>query len=98
MATKAQKLLEDMRNSEANWKRRDLERLYSGFGFIIRHGGSHDIVVHPKYKQLRTTLPRHNEVLKTYVKIAVRMVDKLLELQKEAQDEQESKAKGGDAG
>lgn len=100
MTSEARKLLEDMRNSSANWKRRDLDSLYEGFGFIIRHGSSHDIVVHPKFRQLRTTLPRHKEVLKAYVRIAVKLVEQLIELQKEAnkKDEEESKGRSGDAG
>jgi cold shock CspA family protein len=88
MGSKAQKLLEEMHLSKANWKRRDLDSLYEGFGFIIRHGSSHDVIVHSTFKQLRTTLPRHgDEVLKSYVQIAVKLVDRLLELQQESNNE-----------
>jgi hypothetical protein len=73
-------LLEAMRRSKSNWKRRDLETLYLGFGFEIRHGSKHDIVSHAVYRELRTTLPRHGEVLKTYVNIAVKLADRVLEL------------------
>lgn len=89
MSSKAQKLLEDMRASKANWKRHDLDKLYEGFGFSIKHGHSHDIISHPRFKQLRTTLPRHSrEVLKTYIQIAVKLIDKLSELQKEVHNEE----------
>ena len=65
----------------SNWKRADLDKLYEGFGFIISHGANHDIVKHPDFPQLRTTLPRHRELAKGYVEYAVKLVDGLLELQ-----------------
>jgi predicted RNA binding protein YcfA (HicA-like mRNA interferase family) len=81
MTAKAEKLLELMRNSRSNWKRSDLDKLYEGFGFVISHGGSHDIIKHPDFPILRTTLPRHHELARGYVEYAVKLVDKLLELQ-----------------
>ena len=47
MPSKAEKLLEQMKNSKSNWKRADLDTLYGGFGFVIKHGGNHDIYKHP---------------------------------------------------
>jgi hypothetical protein len=85
MPPKAEKLLEQMRNSKSNWKRADLDSLYEGFGFVIRHGGNHDVVKHPIYPQLRATLPRHRQLAKGYVEFAVKLVDRLLELQKESE-------------
>jgi hypothetical protein len=84
MTPKAEKLLEQMRISKANWKTTDIARLYEGFGFIITHGANHDKIKHPDFPELRTTLPRHREVAKVYVEIAVTLVDQLLELQKGA--------------
>ena len=81
MTAKAKKLLEQMRASKSNWKRSDLDKLYEGFGFIITHGANHDIVKHPDFPILRTTLPRHRELARGYVEFAVKLVDKLLELQ-----------------
>ena len=81
MPPKAKKLLEQMRNSKSNWKRADLDKLYEGFGFVIPHGANHDIVKHSALPQLRATLPRHRELAKGYVEFAVKLVDKLLELQ-----------------
>ena len=60
----------------------DLDKLYEGFGFVITHGANHDIVKHSALPQLRATLPRHRELAKGYVEFAVKLVDKLLELQK----------------
>lgn len=85
MPTKAEKLLERMRNSKSNWKRADLDSLYEGFGFVIKHGGNHDIIKHPNFPQLRATLPRHRQLAKGYVEFAVKLVDQLLELQKESE-------------
>ena len=76
-------LLEQMRKSKSNWKKGDIERLYTEFGFIIRHGNSHDVVTHPEYPKLRATLARHRALPKGYVQFAVKLVDQLLELMKE---------------
>lgn len=83
MPSKAEKLLEQMRRSKSNWKRADFDKLYEGFGFVITHGGNHDIAKHPNYPELRTTLPRHRELAKGYVEFAVKLIDRILELQKE---------------
>jgi len=87
MTSKAQKLLERMRRSKSDWLRADLDKLYEGFGFVISHGGSHDIVKHPQYPELRAALPRHRFLAKGYVEYAIKLVDRLLELQQEAADE-----------
>ena len=84
MPSKAEKLLEQMRSSKSNWKRADLDKLYEGFGFVISHGGSHDIVKHPGFLQLRTSLPRHRVLARGYVEFAVKLVDRLLELKQES--------------
>lgn len=83
MPSKAEKLLERMRKSKTGWKRKDLDNLYTGFGFIIIHGGSHDIVKHPDYPQLRSTLPRHRDLAKGYVEYAIKLIDTLIGLQQE---------------
>ncbi len=83
MTQKALKLLERMRRSKAGWKRRELDQLYESFGFIITHGSNHDIVKHPKYPQLRATLPRHTYLAKGYVEFAIKMIDDLLTLEKQ---------------
>lgn len=85
MPSKAEKLLEQMKNSKSNWKRADLDTLYEGFGFVIKHGSNHDIYKHPKFPELRATLPRHRQLAKGYVEFAVKLVEKLLELQKESE-------------
>jgi predicted RNA binding protein YcfA (HicA-like mRNA interferase family) len=86
MTSKAYKLLERMRQSKSNWKRADLDQLYQGFDFVIEHGKSHDIVKHPDFPILRTTLPRHNTLAKGYVEQAIKLIDRYLELRKESDD------------
>lgn len=81
MPPEAEKLLERMRRSKSGWKRTDLDKLYEGYGFTIRHGSNHDVVTHPDYPQLRETLPRHNKVAIYLVRKAVKLVDKLIQLQ-----------------
>jgi predicted RNA binding protein YcfA (HicA-like mRNA interferase family) len=82
MTSKAEKLLEQMRNSKTGWKRADLDKLYKGFGFVIKHGSNHDIMKHPDFPELRATLPRHRELARGYVEFAVKLIDRLNELQK----------------
>ena len=55
--------------------------LYEGFGFEIEHGSKHDKVYHPKYPRLIEGLPRHRKLPKVYVSNAVKLVDKLIELE-----------------
>lgn len=81
MARKASDLLEAMRRSQSNWKRRDLEALYRGFGFRIRVGAKHDITIHTKYPELRGTLPNHKSFAKGYINQAVKLIDQLRELE-----------------
>jgi hypothetical protein len=83
MTKKALKLLTRMRRSKSGWRRQDLDSLYMSFGFILSSGGKHDIVKHPYHLHLRTVLPRHNKIAKTYIEIAVKLVDQLLVLEKE---------------
>ncbi|MEK7324209.1 MAG: hypothetical protein AAB217_03000, partial [Chloroflexota bacterium] len=88
--------LERMRQSKADWKRRDLDKLYEGFGFVISHGKSHDIVKHPEFPELRATLPRHTYLAKGYVEYAIKLIDKLQELRrKEAKNEPKSEGESG---
>lgn len=81
MPPKPEKLLNKMRQSAANWKRREVITLYEGYGFRLRHGGKHDVVFHPNYPELRDVIPRHRKVPQYIVKNAIKIVDKLIELQ-----------------
>ncbi len=90
MSSKANKLLERMRQSKQGWRPHDLVTLYEGFGFIVTHGANHDIIKHPTYLQLRTTLPRHKAINQAYIELAIKLIDTLLALQAEETDEPRS--------
>lgn len=73
-----------MRQSTANWKRRDLDTLYLGFGFDIRGGKKHDVAKHPGYPTLRTTLPNNHPYLANeFIRTAVKIIDQLQQLKKQ---------------
>jgi len=80
MTSKAEKILEQMKRSKANWRQADLQSLYEGFGFIITHGTNHDKIKQPDFPELRTTLPRHREIAKVYVEIAIKLINELNQL------------------
>ena len=89
MTSKAEKLLEQMRQSKANWKMPRVNAFayikMQTPGFIITHGSRHDKVKHPdfiKVRELRGTLPRHRFIDKVYVDDAIKRIDRLLELMK----------------
>jgi len=76
----AVKLLERMRLSKSGWKRNHLDRLYEGFGFIIKHGkgkNPHDKVYHPDYPYLFTFIPRHHKLGEYNIENAIKLIDKL---------------------
>lgn len=89
MPSKAEKLLEQMRNSKAGWKRADLDTLYEGYGFVISHGSNHDIVKHPAHPELRATLPRHRQLARGYVEFAVKLINSLLYIENESDGKNE---------
>lgn len=78
-------LLDAMRRSKNNWTRKDLEALYEEYGFRIRRGAKHDIAINRKYPQLRGTLPNHKSFAKGYVVSAVRLVERLQEMETEGE-------------
>jgi hypothetical protein len=90
MPSKAEKLLAQMRESPKNWRRRDLETVYRGFGFVIKPSrGPHDKVIHSDFPTLITSLPRHRELAIYNIIQAIDLIDKLLALKK-AKEEGES--------
>lgn len=92
MPKKASKLLEQMRNSKAGWKRKDLDKLYGGYGFVQRHGKGHDVISHPDYPSLRTVLPRRaKELAEKYVSTAVDLIDSLIMLQESEREDAEQR-------
>ena len=83
MPSKAEKLLERMKQTQTGWKRTDVDNLYEGFGFVIKPGrGPHDKVYHPDFPELLpTSLPRHTRVAEYIIKQAIKLIDQLQRLQ-----------------
>jgi hypothetical protein len=73
-------LLARMRRSKAGWRRRDLHRLYTGFGFEFDEAGKHMLYIHPVHVDLRATVTRSTgELPSGYIVTAVQLIGELLE-------------------
>lgn len=81
--SKAEKLLEKMRNSKVGWSADDLHTLYVGFGFEFREGGKHMIYIHPEFPELRSTVARHSTLAVGYIQHAISLIDKLKKIKEE---------------
>ena len=84
MGGEAVKLLERMHASKAGWKRNHIDRLYKGFGFIIKNGhgkNPHDKIYHPNHPELFTFVPRHKKVGEVYIDIAIKLIDRLQKIE-----------------
>ena len=79
--SEAEKLLSRMRASKSDWGERDLETLYLGFGFQYREGSKHRLYAHPAYPELYATVGRHKSLAKGYISTAIRLIDRLKELE-----------------
>jgi hypothetical protein len=95
VTSKATKLLQQMRLSKKGWKRKDLEKLYTGMGFTISSGSKHDKVKHPDFPGLIEMLPRHaGEIAPGYVRAAIALIDKVEELKRLANREEGTESNG----
>lgn len=90
MSKKAKKLLEGMKNSPNSATPEDLERLYTAYGFEIRHGSNHDIATHPEFPHLQGTIGRHRKLSSAYVRSAIRLIEALEQLKREQQMTEET--------
>lgn len=75
--SKVEKLLDRMRRTKADWKSKDLKKLYLGFGFEKREGRKHTMYIHPTFPELSATVTRHGGVAKGYISTAVKLIDRL---------------------
>jgi hypothetical protein len=87
MPSNASKLLDKARRSSSGWRRTEIDALFTRFGFVIENRTRHDIAYHPDYLELKLMLPRHRMVNHVYVEKAVKLIDRLLELQAEKGEE-----------
>lgn len=87
MNTTADKLRARMRNTKRGWTADDLESLYTGFGFTYRDGGKHRVYSHRAYPTLIATVTRGNKLPVGYVQAALKLLDRLDELQEQQDDD-----------
>jgi len=78
--SRAEKLLEAMRQSANNWSLSDLVAVYEGHNFEIRRGANHDVAVHCTHRHLRGTIPHHKSFAQAYIRQAVKLIDQAVEL------------------
>ncbi|MFH1033819.1 MAG: type II toxin-antitoxin system HicA family toxin [Pseudomonadota bacterium] len=76
--SKAEKILQQMRNNPKDWRIEDLETVAGRYGLDIRrHGGSHVIFSHPEVIQ-HVTVPAKNPVKPPYIRQFLAMLDLLI--------------------
>lgn len=75
----AQKLLERMKASQGGWKPGDFSALYEGFGLQKKEGGNHTLYYHPRYADIRATVPRHRKLKNCYAREAVKIIQMLID-------------------
>ena len=80
MARSADKLLEDMRGTKTGWSQKHFETLFLGFGFE-KTGKKHDIYIHPKFPEIRGSVPRHKKLKEWVASAAVKAIDTLKDRQ-----------------
>lgn len=84
MPSAAEKLREAMRQTKHGWGQNDLHTLYLGFGFWCREGQKHRIYIHMEFPELRATVARQNNLPAGYVQVALKRIERLEELRREA--------------
>jgi hypothetical protein len=78
-----EKLLARMRATKSGWGQKDFQQLYISYGFDFREGRDR-FYFHPKYPQLYAPVGRHNSLAKGYAAHAVRIIDRLKQLEEES--------------
>ncbi len=73
----AQKLLERMRASPYGWGQNDFDGLLTGFGFRRKEGKKHRVYIHPDFRELSISIPRHNELKPCYARDTLKLIDEL---------------------
>lgn len=70
-----------MKQSKHGWGYSDILKLYEGFGFKSRQGGSHLVVFHPVHRHLIATVARHRNLAVGYIKTAISLIEALKALE-----------------
>jgi len=74
----AEKLLQKLRQTKAGWSDRELFKLMTGYGFLSREG-NHTVYSHTEHSDLRLVVPRGRELKKVYLREAEKLIDEVLE-------------------
>jgi len=74
-----QKLLDRARNSQAGWRKGDLDRLYTAWGFVADERKRHTVYEHPDHPDLIAVVTRSSgEISKAYVADAISLIEELI--------------------
>lgn len=73
--TKADKVLQKMRNNPRDWRIEALETVAARYGIMVRkQGGSHAVFSHPN-SPLVVTVPAHRPIKPIYVRQLIDLID-----------------------
>ena len=89
MASKADKLLEKLRQTKRNWNHEHLHVILQSVGFGWRDS-AHRVYRHPDFADLESyPIPRADGLAPQYAKDVLLLVEDVLERQKDAEDGEE---------
>jgi hypothetical protein len=91
MKSRMLKLLGKARENPEGWSVSNLHTLYTGFGFVWKNRGKrapHRVYAHPDYPILYGTAPHGRKIDVEYVKDAVKLIERLLQLKKTEPEEE----------
>ncbi len=77
------KLLDALKRSKADVGFRQLDRLYTSFGFVRREGKRHVIYTHPRHPQLQAAVSRKRSLAVGHVTTAIRLVERAIALEEQ---------------
>jgi hypothetical protein len=87
---KGRKLLEKMRANPRGWTAREIDSVYSAYGFERWEGAKHTRYKHPKLPGVFPTVTRSSgEIAAGYAVTAVELIDRLNRSNKEEDNEEE---------
>lgn len=80
--TSLEKRIQKLRNQPRGISSDQLERVLDSLGFQERKGrGSHKCFKHPQLPGVLLTVPKQNPLYETYIKQALKAIDRLLEIE-----------------
>lgn len=80
---RADRLLERMRASKADWSPKELLSVYRSRGFEVEEGAKHAKVQHPRFPWLITTVRRSDPLPTGYIETLLDLIDEADRLEDE---------------